>query len=51
MVGPGAPSVGDLATLGVARISLGPTITTAAYALAAAATRELLATGTYTALA
>jgi 2-methylisocitrate lyase-like PEP mutase family enzyme len=51
MVGPGAPSVPDLAALGVARISLGPAITSAAYALAASVTKELLATGTYTALA
>ncbi|TCN40516.1 2-methylisocitrate lyase-like PEP mutase family enzyme [Kribbella orskensis] len=50
MVGPGAPTVGDLTSLGVARISLGPAITTAAYNLAAATTRELLAAGTYTTL-
>jgi 2-methylisocitrate lyase-like PEP mutase family enzyme len=51
MVGPGAPSVGDLTKLGVTRISLGPAITTAAYALAATVAQELLAAGTYTALA
>ncbi|HET6739896.1 MAG TPA: isocitrate lyase/phosphoenolpyruvate mutase family protein [Kribbella sp.] len=47
MVDPGAPSVGELAELGVARISVGPAITTAAYALAATAAKELLTTGTY----
>lgn len=47
MVGPGAPSVAELAALGVTRISVGPAITTAAYALATAAARELLTTGTY----
>ena len=47
MVGPGAPSVGELAELGVARISVGPAITSAAYALATAAAKELLTSGTY----
>lgn len=47
MVGPGAPPVSELAELGVARISVGPAITTAAYALATTATKELLTTGTY----
>ncbi|MFC5266274.1 isocitrate lyase/phosphoenolpyruvate mutase family protein [Kribbella qitaiheensis] len=51
MVGPGSPSIGDLTTLGVARVSLGPAITTAAYNLAATTTHELLAAGTYTTLA
>jgi 2-methylisocitrate lyase-like PEP mutase family enzyme len=51
MVGPGAPSIGALAELGVVRISVGPTITGAAYALATAAAKELLTTGTYTTLA
>ncbi|MGW6198730.1 isocitrate lyase/PEP mutase family protein [Kribbella sp. NPDC055110] len=50
MVGPGAPTVAELADLGVARISVGPAITSAAYALATAAARELLTTGTYEAL-
>jgi 2-methylisocitrate lyase-like PEP mutase family enzyme len=50
MVGPGAPSVGELAKLGVARISVGPAITGAAYALATAAAKELLNTGTYNSL-
>lgn len=47
MVGPGAPSVRELAEVGVVRISVGPAITSAAYALATAAARELLTTGTY----
>ncbi|TCO30066.1 2-methylisocitrate lyase-like PEP mutase family enzyme [Kribbella steppae] len=47
MAGPGAPAVTELAALGVTRISVGPAITTAAYALAAAAAQELLTTGTY----
>jgi 2-methylisocitrate lyase-like PEP mutase family enzyme len=47
MVGPGAPTVAELVDLGVTRISLGPAITSAAYALAAAATTELLGPGTY----
>ena len=51
MVGPGAPSVPELTALGVARISLGPAISARAYALATAATRESLTTGTYITLA
>ena len=47
MAGPGAPSVGELAQVGVARISVGPAITSAAYALATAAAKELLTSGTY----
>ncbi|MFI6674075.1 isocitrate lyase/phosphoenolpyruvate mutase family protein [Kribbella sp. NPDC050470] len=47
MVGPGAPTVAELAELGVARISVGPAITAGAYGLAAAAAQELLSTGTY----
>ncbi|MFD3402928.1 isocitrate lyase/phosphoenolpyruvate mutase family protein [Kribbella sp. NPDC058693] len=50
MVGPGAPSVGELTKLGVARISVGPAITGAAYALATAAAKELLNAGTYNSL-
>jgi len=50
MAGPGAPSVGELAQVGVARISVGPAITSAAYALATAAAKELLAHGTYAAM-
>jgi len=51
MVGPGAPTVAELADLGVTRISVGPAITTAAYSLATAAAKELLTTGTYETLA
>ncbi|HZX02193.1 isocitrate lyase/phosphoenolpyruvate mutase family protein [Kribbella sp.] len=51
MVGPGAPSVRELAEIGVVRISVGPAITGAAYALAAAAATELLTLGTYETLA
>ncbi|MET7277732.1 isocitrate lyase/phosphoenolpyruvate mutase family protein [Kribbella sp. NPDC005582] len=51
MVGPGAPSVPELVTLGVTRISVGPAITARAYALATAAATELLKSGTYDALA
>jgi 2-methylisocitrate lyase-like PEP mutase family enzyme len=50
MVGPGAPPISELAETGVARISVGPAITSAAYALATAAAKELLTTGTYTTL-
>jgi 2-methylisocitrate lyase-like PEP mutase family enzyme len=47
MVGPGAPSVHELAEVGVVRISVGPAVTSAAYALATTAAREVLTTGTY----
>ncbi len=47
MVGPGSPSVTELATLKVARISLGSGPAQAAYATAYRATHELLSTGTY----
>jgi 2-methylisocitrate lyase-like PEP mutase family enzyme len=47
MVWPGAPEVAELAAAGVARISLGPAIAEAAYALAARATTEFLTAGTY----
>ncbi len=43
----GAPSVAELADLGVARVSVGPAITRAAMATIRTATRELLETGTY----
>lgn len=48
MAGPGAPTVGELAGLGVARISLGSAIAQAAYAIVQQSTVELLASGTYT---
>ncbi|MEV4620035.1 isocitrate lyase/phosphoenolpyruvate mutase family protein [Asanoa sp. NPDC049573] len=50
MAGPGSPTVGELAALGVARVSVGPAITLAAYAATRAAARELLTKGTYDAL-
>ena len=50
MAHPGAPTVAELAQLGVARISVGTGIAQAAYGLAAAAARELLTAGTYESL-
>ncbi|GAA3436746.1 hypothetical protein GCM10018954_063550 [Kutzneria kofuensis] len=50
MAHPGAPTVAELAALGVARISVGTGIAQAAYGLAAAAARELLTAGTYESL-
>jgi 2-methylisocitrate lyase-like PEP mutase family enzyme len=50
LAGPGAPDVAALAGLGVARISLGSAIVQAAYAIMRNAAREVLTTGTYTAL-
>lgn len=50
LVGPGAPSVPELAALGVARVSLGSSIASAAYALVDRAAREALSAGTYTAI-
>lgn len=47
----GAPSVGELADLGVARVSVGPAIARAAMATIRAAARELLDAGTYDAIA
>ncbi|MFE1291690.1 isocitrate lyase/phosphoenolpyruvate mutase family protein [Streptomyces sp. NPDC058751] len=46
LVGPGSPSVGELAALGVARISAGSSVAAAAHALVRRAARELLDTGT-----
>jgi 2-methylisocitrate lyase-like PEP mutase family enzyme len=51
MAGPGAPSVAELAALGVARVSVGSGIAQAAHALVRRAARELLDAGTYDALA
>ncbi|MEW9555500.1 isocitrate lyase/phosphoenolpyruvate mutase family protein [Nonomuraea sp. NPDC050783] len=51
MAGPGAPPVADLVAAGVARVSVGAAIAEAAYACAARAAAELLADGTYGALA
>lgn len=50
MVGPGSPSVKELAELGVARVSLGSAIAEAAYAVMRRAAAEAYSTGTYTAL-
>lgn len=47
MVWAGAPTVLELASAGVVRISLGSAVAQAAYAVAARATRELLVDGTY----
>jgi 2-methylisocitrate lyase-like PEP mutase family enzyme len=50
LVGPGSPTVRELTDLGVRRISAGSSIAQAAYAVVRRAARELLSTGTYTAL-
>ncbi|MGC0328485.1 2-methylisocitrate lyase-like PEP mutase family enzyme [Streptomyces sp. SAI-170] len=50
MAGPGAPSVAELAALGVARVSVGAGLALAVHALTRRAARELLADGTYEAL-
>ena len=47
MAMPGAPSIPELARLGVARVSLGPAIIQAALATTQQAARELLEHGTY----
>ncbi|MGR4881900.1 isocitrate lyase/phosphoenolpyruvate mutase family protein [Streptomyces sp. LARHCF249] len=51
LVGPGAPSVAELGSLGVARVSLGSWVAEAAYAVVRRATEELLSGGTYASLA
>jgi 2-methylisocitrate lyase-like PEP mutase family enzyme len=51
MVGPGAPSVTEIAALGVSRVSLGAAVAQAAYAVARRASYELLSKGTYSSLA
>lgn len=51
LVGPGAPTVGELAELGVARVSLGSAVAEAAYGLVRRAAEELAASGTYTSVA
>lgn len=50
MVGPGAPTVDELSALGVARVSLGASIASAAYGLVQRAVREALETGGYSTL-
>jgi 2-methylisocitrate lyase-like PEP mutase family enzyme len=47
MAGAGAPSVAELAALGVRRVSVGQAIAVAAYSLVAAAATEILTDGTY----
>ncbi len=47
LAGPGAPSVGALASAGAARISVGTALAAAAYRTAQKAAEELLAKGTY----
>ena len=47
MAGAGAPAVGELTRLGVARVSVGPAITLAALETTRRAARELLEEGTY----
>lgn len=47
MAGPGAPTVAELAVLGVARVSVGSGIAQAVHALVRRAARELLGAGTY----
>ncbi|MGW2555684.1 isocitrate lyase/PEP mutase family protein [Streptomyces sp. NPDC001635] len=51
LVGPGAPSVAELAALGVARISAGSGLAEAVHGLVLRAARELLDAGTYGGLA
>ncbi|MFF8641485.1 isocitrate lyase/phosphoenolpyruvate mutase family protein [Streptomyces sp. NPDC015345] len=51
MAGPGAPSVAELAALGVARVSVGSGIAQAAHAVVREAALELLSKGTYGPLA
>lgn len=50
MVGPGGPTIDELAKVGVRRVSLGASIAFAAYSLVVRATREILNRGTYTEL-
>jgi 2-methylisocitrate lyase-like PEP mutase family enzyme len=47
LAGPGAPTIGELAALGVARVSIGSKLTAAAYGAARRAAEELLGAGTY----
>ncbi|MFB9903560.1 isocitrate lyase/PEP mutase family protein [Allokutzneria oryzae] len=49
LVGPGSPTVAELAELGVARASLGSGLSQAAYAVVQRGAREMLTSGTYTA--
>lgn len=47
LAGLGAPSVAELADIGVRRVSVGSSVAQAAYGLVQRAARELLSTGTY----
>jgi 2-methylisocitrate lyase-like PEP mutase family enzyme len=47
LVGPGAPTISELAALGVRRASLGSSVAAAAYAVAEQAARELADSGSY----
>jgi 2-methylisocitrate lyase-like PEP mutase family enzyme len=51
LAGPGAPTIAELAALGVARVSIGSKLTAAAYGAARRAAEELLGAGTYGGLA
>jgi 2-methylisocitrate lyase-like PEP mutase family enzyme len=51
LTGPGAPTIPELAALGVARISVGSKLALRAYAVARQATEELFGAGTYGGLA
>jgi 2-methylisocitrate lyase-like PEP mutase family enzyme len=51
LVGPGSPTVAELARVGVARVSLGSAIAQAVYGLVRAAAHEAFTQGTYTAVA
>lgn len=51
MAGPGAPTVAELGTLGVARVSLGSGVAQVAYAAARRTAEELFGTGGYDSLA
>jgi 2-methylisocitrate lyase-like PEP mutase family enzyme len=50
LAGPGAPSVSELAGLGVARVSLGSAVAESAYAVVQRATHEALSAGSYATL-
>ncbi|MEU4762423.1 isocitrate lyase/phosphoenolpyruvate mutase family protein [Actinosynnema sp. NPDC023794] len=50
MAGPGAPTVAQLESVGVRRVSLGTAVAQAAYSLAHRVTEEVLTKGTYTEL-
>ena len=50
LAGPRSPAIGELARLGVARVSLGSSLAQAAYAVARRAAREAFTQGTYSTL-